>query len=268
MSKRNNFFGSKSGLTARTIAFIAATGISDTTIVNALNTMDLSLIANGFDSKLEALYPLVGGTATTHKYNFMNAADTDAAYRIGWSGGITHNSNGITGNGSTGYGDTFFNPSTDGVIYQRNSASFGFYCRNNTAGLMCDFGGGDISGNPQTGSIRRRGGGNETLSVNNNEHYTGNNLASIQGFYSVSRTSSTTINEYLNGTNIFNYAALSQPLNVNSLTLMAINWSGTKFFYSSRNYALYFFGGGFTSGEMATLYTIIQAFQTSLSRNV
>ena len=41
---------SRNGLTVRTAAFIAATGISDATIISALNTFDLSLIANGLDS--------------------------------------------------------------------------------------------------------------------------------------------------------------------------------------------------------------------------
>ena len=89
MSKRNNFFGSKSSYTARTLAFLAATGITDTTISNALNTMDIALIANGLDTKMKALYPFVGGTASTHKFNFMNAADTDAAFRLTFAGGGT-----------------------------------------------------------------------------------------------------------------------------------------------------------------------------------
>ena len=75
------------GYTARTTAFLAATGITDTTIANALNAMDLALIAAGLDTKMYALYPIVGGTATTHKYNFMNPADTDAAFRLTFSGG-------------------------------------------------------------------------------------------------------------------------------------------------------------------------------------
>ena len=76
--------------TARTSAFAAATGITDTTILNALNTFDTGLISNGLDTKMKALYPFVGGTANTHKFNFMDARDTDAAFRLQFNGGYIH----------------------------------------------------------------------------------------------------------------------------------------------------------------------------------
>jgi hypothetical protein len=95
---RNNT--ASSSYTARTTAFIAATGITDTTIINALNTMDLSLISNGLDTKMKALYPFVGGTASTHKYNFMDARDLNAAFRLTFNGGWTHSSTGALPNGT------------------------------------------------------------------------------------------------------------------------------------------------------------------------
>ena len=123
-----------SSYTARTTAFIAATGISDTTIINALNTMDLSLISNGLDTKMKALYPFVGGTASTHKYNFMDARDLDAAFRLTFSGGWTHSSTGAKPNGTNAYADTYLQPS---VSLSQNSTHLSYYSRTN---LSLDYG--------------------------------------------------------------------------------------------------------------------------------
>ena len=80
-------------------AFITAAGITDTTQKNAINTLVLDLKAYAIWPKFIAIYPYVGGTATTHKFNLVDPLDDNAAFRITWNGGVTHNANGITGNG-------------------------------------------------------------------------------------------------------------------------------------------------------------------------
>jgi hypothetical protein len=116
--------------TARTTAFATATGITDTTILNALNTFDTGLISNGLDTKMKALYPFVGGTAVTHKFNFMDARDVDAAFRLTFYGGGTHGLKGYTGNGTNAFAQTYLNaltyisPSDNSLsIYRQNIAS-------------------------------------------------------------------------------------------------------------------------------------------------
>lgn len=99
-------------------SFFTAAGITDATQKNAVNTMVVALKAASLWTLCRAVYPYVGGTATTHKYNLKDPRDLDAAYRIAWSGGVTHDSNGVTFNGSTGFGETFLNPLTVfGVSY-------------------------------------------------------------------------------------------------------------------------------------------------------
>jgi len=56
-----------------TTAWIAATGETDLTILGALNTLESDLTTYGLTAKMKALYPMVGGTAAKHKYNFMDA---------------------------------------------------------------------------------------------------------------------------------------------------------------------------------------------------
>ena len=88
-------------------AFINAAGITGTTQQSAINTLVVSLKANNIWTKFDAIYPMVGGTATTHKFNLKNPADTNAAYRLSFVGGWTHSSTGALPNGTNAYADTF-----------------------------------------------------------------------------------------------------------------------------------------------------------------
>lgn len=93
-------------------AFITATAITDTTQKNAINDLVLDLKGAGIWTKMKALYPMVGGTASSHKFNLKDPRDLDAAFRLTFYGGVTHSSSGVLGNGVDGYADTFLNMST------------------------------------------------------------------------------------------------------------------------------------------------------------
>ena len=59
-------------LDADAAAFLAAAGITDATITSAINTLVIDMKDDGLWSKMDAIYPFVGGTATTHKFNLKN----------------------------------------------------------------------------------------------------------------------------------------------------------------------------------------------------
>jgi len=94
-------------------AFLAATGITDATIGSALNTLVGSLKSSGIWSACDAIYPFVGGTATTNKYNLKDPRDLDAAYRLAFNGNWTFSSSGANAdtNADTDYADTYWIPS-------------------------------------------------------------------------------------------------------------------------------------------------------------
>lgn len=263
MSKRNNFFGSKSGLTARTIAFLAATGITDTTITNALNTMDLALIANGLDTKMQALYPFVGGTATTHKFNFMNPADTDAAFRIVWSGGITHSATGVLFNGLTGFGDTNINASTDLTL---NDDHVSISCITNIDGACFDMGCGNGVSNRIIMAARL---GN----IHYSDHYdytttrvTYANTNRI-GYYIDTRTTGSLLSCYKGGVLKGSSSALdgSSPANRN-IYIGGWNNSGSLSHPTPAGYNFCTAGSGLTSTDASNLSTIEANFQINLGR--
>ncbi len=63
----------------------------------------------GLWSKSKAEYPILGGTATSHKWNIKDPRDLDAAFRLTYSGTITHDATGMKGDGLTGISDTHLN---------------------------------------------------------------------------------------------------------------------------------------------------------------
>ena len=119
-------------------AFLTATGITDPTIKSAIEGLVYDLKRYSLWTKMDAVYPIVGGTAATHKFNLKNPLDTDGAFRITFSGGWVHSSTGITGNGTNTYGDTHFNVSTG---FTTTNGSYGFSLAvNKASGSSYDFG--------------------------------------------------------------------------------------------------------------------------------
>jgi hypothetical protein len=103
-------------------AFLNAAVITDVTQANAVNSLVIGLKADGLWNNMRALYPIVGGTASTHKWNLKDPRDLDVAYRLQFNGGFTHNANGFNGNGVDGFANTYINNITIPTIgmYSRN----------------------------------------------------------------------------------------------------------------------------------------------------
>ena len=243
--------------TARTTSFAAATGITDTTILNALNTFDTGLISNGLDTKMKALYPMVGGTATTHKYNFMDARDVDAAFRLSFNGGMTHNSNGIIPNGVNAFADTFLVPNTKLTI---NSHSFGVYARNNVSSLS-------VYGCQNGNSVYLQNNSTSANAISGNQviSYTANPNTKLMIF---SRTPTDFV-AYRNAISLGNNpTSISSLPTANFFFLARSNGSPTPDVYSSSELALAFLGDGLTSTEVTNFTNLVNTFQTSLGRQV
>jgi hypothetical protein len=113
--------------------FLNTTSITTPTIITALNNLVLCLKSNGLWTSFDAIYPFVGGTSATCAVNLINPSN----YLITWHGGMNFTGAGINSDGSTGYGDTGFNPnSAPSPHYQLNSGSLGVYCQGVTSGLV------------------------------------------------------------------------------------------------------------------------------------
>ena len=94
---------------ADAFAFVEAAGIGDQTQQAAVNTLVVGLKINNLWSKMQVIYPFLGGNAYAHKFNLKDPRDLDAAFRIKFFGAVTHNNLGVSAS-AAGYGDTGFYP--------------------------------------------------------------------------------------------------------------------------------------------------------------
>jgi len=244
-------------------AFFTAAGITDTTQKNAVNQLVLDLKSYSLWNKMNAIYPFVGGTATTHKYNLKDPRDLNVAYRLSFAGGWTHSSNGVTPNGVNGYADTYF----DG-----NVGAIGCYNRNTSFAMGTKYDeweGGDypVYSIPWIYLLGRGGTIQNTVDQNNVVNPAGATLPFAHITYDTQQRLYT--NGNLVNSNAFYTSAPSAPtgypiwiggLNDNGRFNNPTYYGGTSSFS--------FISGTLNSTESANLNTAVQAFQTTLGRNV
>jgi len=244
-------------------AFITAAVITDVTQQGAINTLVLALKGYSIWTKFKAIYPIVGGTASQHKFNLKDPRDLDAAFRLTFAVGVTHSSTGMVGNGSSGYADTFFTPSTSGMLL--NSAHLGFYSRTNSNAYQVEMGNWN---NTASTLILIRQAGNGTVRMNNGAFNINFANTNAQGFYLSNRTASNVIKAFKNGVVQVTSAQVSNSLPTTKITLLAFNDNGLVQYYSTKQCAFASIGDGLTDAEAANFYTAVQAYQTTLSRQV
>jgi hypothetical protein len=256
-------------------AFIAAATITDLTQKQAITTLVLQLKSDSIWTKFHAIYPFVGGTAFSHKFNLKNPLDTDAAYRLSFVGGGTHGVNGWLPNGTNAYANTFLTPSID-----LSSANWhiSYYSRTNIAAGTFDMGCGTATGSYSSSMFIRRSG--DSIGYDSGNSTSGNRISSTEtdsrGLYvgSIRSTSDRTFRK--NGTTVVasNTSTLTNDLLDSPIILGAYNQRSfhstgvSPSFYGSKESAFISIGDGLTNTDIANLYTAVQAFQTTLGRNV
>lgn len=251
-----NFMNKTAALDADAQAFITAAVITDATQKSAINTLVVALKSNSLWTKFKAIYPIVGGTASTHKWNLKDPRDLDAAYRLGYAGGLTHNASGMTGNGTSGYAVTYVNADTH-LIAANNHLSN--YCSTDTNGSIVDMGSANLALFQRLSNTARSY--NPTTNIINVA-----NTTSL-GFYVSSRTSTTSHKLYKN-TSILGSSTTLTTTALTSSIIGLLNPQDFGSYYSNRCYGWFSIGEGFNDTEESNLYTIVQAYQTTLGRNV
>ncbi len=253
------------GYTLRTIAFGLATGITDATILGALSAMDSSLIAYGLlapgiakTGKIKVLYPYVGGTATTCKFNFVDPQNTDAAYRLTFFGGWTFSSTGALPNGVDAYSNTHFNMKTSITQFK---AAFGVYSRTNAVGSNFLYGGNDgVSQMAHDFSS----GYQSNIAVPAITVETATNRMFINR-----RNANNDFQTYRDGVSLGTETTVQTGDNLDEdFYFGAYNLFGTPFFYNIQELAFSFLAEGFTNQNALDLTTTVNTFETALSRNV
>ena len=258
-------------------AFITAASITDSTQQSAINTLVTQLKTYGIWSKMKALYPFVGGTASSHKWNLKDPRDLDAAYRLVFNGGWTHTSTGALPNGNNGYADTKLNVLS---ALTANNNHITYYSRTNdpTSNRRIEMG---IESNFGVYNLNMRllltgywgitnsflfGAGNATSGIGVSSTNTDS-----RGFYQGNILSPSNRKAYKNGILVGSNTSLeSQSLpNVNMYIGCTNVYDYPRpFDYTNKEVSFSSIGGGLTDAEAANFYTAVQTFQTTLGRQV
>jgi hypothetical protein len=237
-----------------------AGGTLTATEQTAVNTLVVSLKSVGIWTLMKAIYPMVGASAAACAQNLRSSSFT-GTFSSGWSFAST----GITANGSSTFMDTALTPSTSLSL---TSGHISIYIRTDVDEAKCDFG----TTNGAFGST------DEILLMS---RYTGLGFVPVytqyggavansdsRGFYITNRNNSVTnTGGFKNNTKVANLAQFSAVLPPLPIAIGCQN-ATSKTRFASKQYAFASIGDGLTDSEASNFYTAVQAFQTSLSRQV
>lgn len=243
---------------------ISAGGSVDATMSAATNTLFTDLKSNGLYTKLRAFYPMLG--ATSGSTSIMGKRVSGTTYDLTWTnvGSITFDASGATGNGSTTYGDTNFDFSTEVSSSVGAASHFSVYLGTNTNGPQGELGCRGGSGNAILIAADYNGfyygwqftqGGSYELVYSNTDS---------TGMYIQSRTSVSSLKGFRNNV-LQNTVTLSETKSAPNVTIKVM---GDGSLYSDRRFQFVTIGEGLDDTEVGNLDSIVNTFQTTLGRNV
>ena len=236
-----------------------AGGTLSATEKTAVNKLVLDLKSYSIWTKMKAIYPMVGASSAACAQNLKSSSFTGT-----FNGGWTYASTGVTPNGTTGYMNTNFNPNS---VFGSGYASNGSYFRTTfTAGQT------NING-VSNGSQRFDFGYDNGVLIPFNA--SGSNTSDLGtdtnniGFLLSTRQGASVVKLFRN--NVLKINGVQTFTSYPSLNyfVAARNLNGTPQLISNMgSLAFHFIGDGLTDTEAGNLYTSVQAFQTTLNRQV
>jgi len=228
-----------------------AGGTLSTTEKNATNQLVLDMKSAGIWSSMKAVYPMVGASAAACAQNLKSSSFT-GTFTSGW----TFASTGVTPNGTSAYMDTGVNPNSN---LSQNSTHISFYSRTDTDGIYIDIGAGNLHLFPRFGNT-----------FYPRVYSTGYNVSnsSSLGFFMGNRTTVNDVKGQKNNT-ITNFtSSFSSSPDLNIYIGAYNSGAGVADFFSTRQCAFSSIGDGLTDTQASNFYTAVQAFQTTLARQI
>lgn len=247
-----------------------ATAITNDTDKTNYDTLICGLETDGIgcSNTLDLLYVLAAPDSATSLLNLCSAS-----FALTTSGTITFAANeGYTSNGTTGYLDTNYTPSTNAVLSTLNSTIMGVYDRTNrtTNNNSVQFGGKGPAAHYSYMTILDTTDRVET-SVNSSNFPTFTTNTNAQGAVSSSRTGASAAGVYKNLTSIsltIAGSANSTGLPDGKLFIAALNSNGSTLQYTTDQLAAAWYGAGLTGANSVLLHTRINNFMTAYGKNV
>lgn len=239
----------------------AAGGTLSATEKTAVNQLVLDMKSYSIWTAMKAIYPMVGASAAACAQNLKSSSFTGT-----FNGGWTFASTGATPNGTTGYMDTGLTPSTELNV---NSNGIGFYTsRANSENKSDVVNMGSFAGATQSAIILYNQSNNYNARLNGNSGIATEN--GLKGFFHAYRQSNTVTSTFNNSTkkNTFNSGGTLPNWKVFIGNTSLNSNSPYADGYTTNDFRFAFIGNGLTDTEANNFYTAVQAFQTTLSRQV
>jgi len=229
----------------------AAGGSLTLTEKSAVNTLVLSMKANSIWTPMKAIYPMVGASAAACAQNLKSSSFT-GTFSSGW----TFASTGVTPNGTSAFMNTGLSPfvqmsnfSFHHSVYTRTlygtSQGIGIFSPTRVDMI--------VSGSTIYSNIGSAGTATATNSIS---------------LLLASRTTATLNKLYTRGILRNTDATLLSVALPNANYYIGAENQVTPNFYSNTEIALSSLGDGLNDTQVSDFYTAVQAFQTTLSRNV
>lgn len=260
--------GDLQGYDADAKKFIDAVSTLTTAQEVIIDNLVKGLKVNGTWSKYKAIYPFIGGTASAHKWNLKDPYDLDVAFRLSFNGAITHDANGIQGDGSTGYVNTFFIPINELTL---NSETLTVYSVSNETPITSDpLEIGSLRTVTQASLMTIKGDATyDKFQSRLNADLIATSNIDARGYFIVSKNGNTTLRLFKDGvikTSGISEGSLSDLENF----ILVVNVGGSPYnsSYSNQKLALITMGGGLTDTEVLYDSVLIQEYQDALGRAV
>jgi SPP1 family predicted phage head-tail adaptor len=238
----------------------AAGGSLTSTEQNAVNTLVIALKANGVWADMLAIYPMVGSSAAACRQNLKSASFT-GTFSSGW----TFASSGVTPNGANAFMNTGFTPSTN---FTANNSSFGVYSALNTVDNGTVMGVQSGASDSRLFMFVKYTAGGDGQFNHNSSNANIFILASSNGLITSNRVALNQHKIFRNNTELISGTIAEQTRANIPIYLSSSNVDSAAVYASNRPLSFAFIGNGLTNTEVSNYYTAVQAFQTSLSRQV
>ena len=252
---------------ADTIAYMNATGL-DSSFAPALDGLVVGLKDYGLWDEMEVVYPFIGGTAALHKWNLKDPQDTDAGYRLTFNGGTHSTALGYRPNAqgavsSGGYADTHLIPSDELSV---NSTHLAYYSLADVPPTSrCEMGCYNWAGSGSRFHIIARYQPSEYYYGMSEDGFTNVSVPASSGLFVATRTASNAQAAYRNGIGVGTSTAASIALPPVSVWVGGINLFVDR---SDLPCGFASIGNGLSAQQNADLYTVVQAYQTALGRQI
>lgn len=258
--RRFVFGGSYFDFDADTLAYVSAYTIANgsapsNTVIVALNSLVTGLKSNSLWNDADVILPILGTTAATQKICLKTATD-----KVTWSGGVTHITDGVHFDGSTGYGAVDWQAPN---LYDRSAGEFITNITGGSNGWTGIFSGAIF------GMQLEKSGSNCVLVATGVNTLVAVGASGVFGLRTsvVESNSANGGKHYSGGTLVDQQTPLSNPAGgILDYYIGALNQGGTAILHRQDHSNFYFFGNAFTSTQVGQWNTLITTFNTAIGR--